>query len=193
MLTAFITSLSEDLNKASDMIEKGAQYGRIAFWILFCFVIITFAVAVVAWLVGWGSLKGRGKRVLAKLFLVLFGLMLLLLWILIFIMIVGNVILGATCGMVKELNNGNKKILDLFDMNDITKSTINQCFFRDSEGDLSKLYNTYTPGSQQFILLDNSIQSMYQLFDGMSGYVKWKALGDATTASKSLPLFTKEI
>lgn len=181
------------MNKASDMIERGAKYGRIAFWILFCFIFITFTVAIVAWMIGRGNLKGQGKRALAKFFLVFYGVMLLLLWILIFIMIVGNVILGATCGMVKELNNGNKGILDMFTMSDITKSTINQCFFKDSEGDLSKLYNTYTPGSQEFILLDSSIQNMYQLFDGVSGYVKWKGRADSTTSSKSLPIFTKEL
>lgn len=192
-LNEFVVSLNTDLNKASDLIEQGAKYGRISFWILFCFVFLTFAVSLVVLCLARGKMQGKGNRALAKFFLVLFGFLLLLLWVLIFVMIVGNVILGSTCGIVKELNMGNKSVLSLFNMSDLTKSTLNMCFFQDSEGDLTKLYNTYTPGSQQFTVLDNSIQSMHELFDGISGYIKWKNQTDLSSLSKSIPLFTKEL
>lgn len=46
--------------------------------------------------------------------MVVFGFMLVILWILVFLMIVGNVAMGTVCGIIRDINQGDKTILDNF-------------------------------------------------------------------------------
>lgn len=57
-----------------------------------------------------------------------------MLWLLLFLMIIGSAALSASCGYVIELNRDNRAVLDYFELDDEVRQIADQCIFSDSEG-----------------------------------------------------------
>lgn len=139
-----VKSLEEDFLKVADNIDKGADYARIAYWIVFCFAFLTFIMAVIVVLVGRKIInEGAQPSFFGKLCLILFTFMLIVLWILILCILIGSVAMGSSCGLIREINTGNKAVLDLFELNEMTKKTITTCFYPDSSGDTTEILNPF--------------------------------------------------
>lgn len=62
------------------------------------------------------------------------GFMILLLWLLLFLMLIGSAALSASCGYVIELNRDNSSVLDYFELDQEVRDIADQCIFSDSEG-----------------------------------------------------------
>lgn len=88
-------------------------------------------------------------------------------------MILGTAAFGSVCGIVRDMNIGNKEIMSQFDLGDGTKKTLEKCFYEDSDGKLSEAFNSYTEGSLEYTQFSESIENMYQFFNGISAYKIW--------------------
>lgn len=55
----------------------------------------------------------------------------------------------------------------------MTKKTFEKCFFPDSDGKMSDVFNTYTAGTPEFLQLSDAVDKMYNLFNGVSEFIIW--------------------
>ena len=109
--------METDFDRVSENISKGSKYSRISFWFLFIFNMgITLLGAAILMIVRKRLYTGEGNPVLGKIMLVVFSFLLVILWLLVFLMILGNVTTGAVCGIVRDINRGDKDILNYFSL-----------------------------------------------------------------------------
>lgn len=59
--------------------------------------------------------------------LALFSFILIVLWVLVFLMIIGTVTISATCGMINEFNQGNAGLFNELDLSKEVKNVFNTC------------------------------------------------------------------
>lgn len=108
-----------------------------------------------------------------RIMLVVFSLLILVLWVLVFLILIATVALGAICGVIRDFNNGDRFIINEFKVNEMTKKTIEKCFFPDSDGNMSDIINSYSQGSSEYIAFSDTIDKLYLLFDGISAHWIW--------------------
>jgi len=114
-LSYLVKSLETDFEKVVDNIDKGSKYSRVSFWILFIFILGMIVLGLFILLLMRKRLNtGEGNPAIGKILLVVYSFLVLILWIFVFLMIIGNVTTGAVCGIVRDFNVGNKEILELF-------------------------------------------------------------------------------
>ena len=167
-------SLESNFGTIANNVDKGGEYSRISFWFLFVFNIVVLVLGVFILIIAKKRLlTGEGNTFCVKLLLVIFGFLMLILWILVFLMIIGNVATGSVCGVVRDINMGDKKVLNDLTLDALTKKTIEKCFLPDSDGRISDIVNSFTAGTPEYVALTGAIDTMYALFDGVSDYVLW--------------------
>lgn len=114
-LSSLVKSLETDFDRVSESIKKGSKYSRVSFWFLLIFnLAMTVLGAVILIVVRKRQLTGEGNPVLGKILLVVYSFLLLILWLLVFLMILGTATTGAVCGIVRDINKGDQEILDYF-------------------------------------------------------------------------------
>jgi hypothetical protein len=113
----------------------------------------------------------------------------LIVWILVYIVLVGAVVIGASCGLVNNFNRGDKTVLDQFSIDPKVKASILECMFLDSRGKLPLVFNNYDVNTVDYAAFNSAVYGMYDFIDGLSVYRKWKTATAADTNSPGITSF----
>ena len=74
---------------------------------------------------------------LGRVLLVINGFFLILLWILVFLLLVGSAIVSGSCGLVEKLNKNEVSVLYEFDeLNEDVRKIAELCIFKNSTGNI---------------------------------------------------------
>lgn len=129
----------------ADNIDNGSKYMRISIWFLFGFIFLILILGTIILIIVRKKLNSKEKKsILGRIMLVVFSLLILVLWVLVFLILIATVALGAVCGVIRDFNNGDRFIINEFKVNEMTKKTIEKCFFPDSDGNISDIINSYS-------------------------------------------------
>lgn len=166
--------VEDRVNKITDMLHKGAKYAHVGFWFIFVFLVGGLALSGYIWFIVKKQFQtGAAKVKFARFLLIGLGVIILILWIVMFITTAGSAALSASCGFVIEVNKDNREVLKYFNLSETVERVIEECVYSDSEGDLNRAFNPYPEGTVQDTV-NGYTENMYQLFEGIATYLKWQ-------------------
>lgn len=106
--------------------------------------------------------------------LALFSFILIVLWVLVFLMIIGTVTISATCGMINEFNQGNAGLFNELDLSKEVKNVFNTCLLPQSSGNFTELFSSSVKPNYDNQKIKDSLESLGIFLEGFSKYSKWR-------------------